>query len=166
MQLSHYYLILALLRWKIKRYKSPGSHQILAETIQEEGEILWSEIHKLINSIWNKEELPDQWKESTIVPIHKGDKTDCSNYLWISLLSTSYIMLFIIFSRWSLYIDEIIWDHQCGFQHNRSTIDQILFAFFIYWWKNGCIIRQYINYSLTSRKSMIHLGREYCIIFS
>jgi hypothetical protein len=36
-----------------------------------------SEIHKLVNSIWNKEELPEQWKESIIVPIYKkGDKTD------------------------------------------------------------------------------------------
>jgi hypothetical protein len=32
-------------------------------------------IHKLINSVWNKEELPGQWKESIIVPVHKeGDK--------------------------------------------------------------------------------------------
>ncbi|PNF40426.1 hypothetical protein B7P43_G18211, partial [Cryptotermes secundus] len=31
--------------------------------------------------IWHKEKLPDQWKESIIVPVHKkGDKTDCSNY--------------------------------------------------------------------------------------
>jgi hypothetical protein len=35
----------------------------------------------LINSVWNKEKLPDQWKESIIVPVHKnGDKTDCSSY--------------------------------------------------------------------------------------
>jgi hypothetical protein len=55
--------------------------------------MLLSAIHKLINSIWNKEELPDQWKRSVIVPIHKkGDKTDCSNYRGISLLSTSYKM--------------------------------------------------------------------------
>jgi hypothetical protein len=33
-------------------------------------------------------------KESIIVPIHKaGDKTDCNNYRWISLASTSYKML-------------------------------------------------------------------------
>jgi hypothetical protein len=44
-------------------------------------------IHKLINSIWNKEQLPNQWKESIIVPIHKkGDKTDCNKYPGISLL--------------------------------------------------------------------------------
>jgi hypothetical protein len=38
--------------------------------------MLLSAIHKLINSIWNKEELPDQWKQSTILPVLKmGDKT-------------------------------------------------------------------------------------------
>jgi hypothetical protein len=37
----------------------------------------------------HKEELPHQWKETTVVPIHKqGDKTDCSNEQGISLLST------------------------------------------------------------------------------
>jgi hypothetical protein len=46
-----------------------------------------SVIHKLITSIWNKEELPDRWKESIIVPVHKqGDKTDDDNYRGISLL--------------------------------------------------------------------------------
>jgi hypothetical protein len=71
-------------------YKSPGSDEILAELIQAGGEILRSKIHKLIKSIWNKEKLPYQWKESIIVPVHKnGAKTDCSNYCGISLLSTS-----------------------------------------------------------------------------
>jgi hypothetical protein len=86
-----------------------------------------SVIHKLINSVWNKEELPDQWKVSIIVPVNKkGDKTDCNNYRGISLLSTSYTILSIMhLSRLSPYIDEIIGDHQCGFRHNRSTTDQI-----------------------------------------
>jgi hypothetical protein len=52
---------------KLKKYKLPGSGQILAEKIQAEGETLQSEIHKLINSIWNKEEFPDLWKKSIIV---------------------------------------------------------------------------------------------------
>jgi hypothetical protein len=66
---------------KLKRYKSPGADQIPAKMIQARGETLHSEIHKLIKLMWNKEELPHQWKESTVVPIHKkGDKTDCSNY--------------------------------------------------------------------------------------
>jgi hypothetical protein len=38
---------------KLKRCKSPGSDQILAELIQAGGETLQSEIHKLINSLRN-----------------------------------------------------------------------------------------------------------------
>jgi hypothetical protein len=52
---------------KLKKYRSPRSDQIPAELIQAGGEMLLSAIHKLINSVWNKEELPDQWKESIIV---------------------------------------------------------------------------------------------------
>jgi hypothetical protein len=47
---------------KLKKYKSPGIYNIPAELIQARGEILLSVIHNLINSIWNNEELPDQWK--------------------------------------------------------------------------------------------------------
>jgi hypothetical protein len=71
-----------------------------------------SEIHELINFIWSKEELPDQLKESIIVRIYKkGDKTDCSNYRRISLLSTSYKSLSNILSGLSPYVDEITGDH-------------------------------------------------------
>ena len=53
-----------------------------------------NEIHKLIISIWNKEKLPEEWKESIIVPIYKkGDKTDFSNYRGISLLVTKHKIL-------------------------------------------------------------------------
>jgi hypothetical protein len=62
----------------LKSHRSPGIHQIPAELIKAGGRIFPSEIHKLIISIWNKEELPEEWKESVIVPIYKkGDKTDC-----------------------------------------------------------------------------------------
>jgi hypothetical protein len=56
---------------KLKKYKSPGSDQTMAELITAGGGMLLSAIHKCINSVWNKEELTDQWKESIIVPIYK-----------------------------------------------------------------------------------------------
>jgi hypothetical protein len=84
--------------------------------IQRGGEIALAEIHKLIKSICNKEELPDQWKETIIIPAHKkGDKSGF-NYRGMSMLSTSYkILSNIHLSRLSPYVDEIIRDHQCGF---------------------------------------------------
>jgi hypothetical protein len=53
----------AFVRWKF--YDFVILHFIVL-WIQAGGEILLSAIHKLINSVWNKEELPDQWKESII----------------------------------------------------------------------------------------------------
>jgi len=89
----------------LKRCKSPGIDQIPAELIKARGRTIHSEIHKLIISIWNKEELPEEWKNSVIVPIYKkGDKTDCNNYRSISLLSTTYKFLSnILLSRLTQY---------------------------------------------------------------
>jgi hypothetical protein len=76
------------------KYKSPDSDQILAQLIQAGSQILVSVIHKLTNSVWNWEELADQWKESIIVPIRKkcDSKAGCNIYRRIPLLSTSYNM--------------------------------------------------------------------------
>jgi hypothetical protein len=79
-----------------------------------------------------------------MVPIHKkGDKTDCSNYQGISLLSTSYkILSNILPARLNTYADEIIGDHQCGFQRKRSMTDQILYIWQILekkWEYNGTV---------------------------
>jgi hypothetical protein len=64
---------------KLKSHKSPGSDQIPTELIKARGRTIRCVIHKLIISIWNKEELPEEWTESIILPIHKkGDKTDCT----------------------------------------------------------------------------------------
>jgi hypothetical protein len=74
---------------KLKSYKSPGTDQIPAELVKAGVGTLYSEIHRLIWSIWNKEELPKQWKESIIVPIYKkGNKT-----VIIIKESPSYLLL-------------------------------------------------------------------------
>jgi hypothetical protein len=113
----------------LKSYKSPGTNQILAELIKAGGETLYSEIQRLICSLWNKDKLPQQWKESIIVPIYKKeDTTVCNNYQGISVLSTAYkILSNILLARLTPYVNEIIGDHQCGFHHNRSTMDQTFY---------------------------------------
>jgi hypothetical protein len=75
---------------ELKSHKSPGIVQIAAELFNAEGRTIRFAIHKLITSIWKREELPEGWKKSIIVPVYrKGDKTDCNKYRDISLLPTA-----------------------------------------------------------------------------
>jgi hypothetical protein len=112
---------------KLKSYKSIGIDQIPAELIKAGGRTIRSKIHKLIISIWNKEQLPKEQKESINVPINKkGGTTDCSNCTGTSLLSTTYkILSNILLSKLTAHAEKIMRGHQCGFQHNRSTTDHV-----------------------------------------
>jgi len=131
---------------KLKSHKPPGTDQIPAELIKARGRTICLEIHKLIISIWKKEKLPEEWKESIIVPIHKKrDKTDCNNYRGISLLPTTYkILSNILLSRLIPYARKIIGDHQCGFRRNRSLLI-IYSAFSKHLRKNGKTMKKFIS---------------------
>jgi len=61
---------------KLKRHKSPYIDPVPAKCIKAGSSKIPSEVHKLTNSIGNKEEFPEDWKESIIVPAYKkGDRT-------------------------------------------------------------------------------------------
>ena len=77
--------------------------------------------------IWEREELPCEWKRAVIVPLHKkNDKLDCANYRGISLLcQSSKIFSSIILQRIKARTEEILSEAQAGFRRDRSTIDQI-----------------------------------------
>ena len=72
--------------------------------------------------------LPEEWKESIIIPIHKkGDKGNRNNNKGISLLPHKYkILSNILLSKRTPYAKEFIVYHKCGFKRNRSTIDHII----------------------------------------
>jgi hypothetical protein len=98
--------------------------------------------------------LPDQWKESIIVPVNKnGDKTDCSNYHGISLLSTSY-KNFIQYS--SLNVKSIhrrnYWGSSVCVSTNRSTPDQIYFIHHI--------LEKKLEYNATVHQLFIDLKKS------
>ena len=77
---------------KLKRHKSPGVDQIPAELIKVEGRTFHSETHKLIISIWNKKEIPEEWKHSVffflvLLTVH------LSIFLVINQLDTQNLVL-------------------------------------------------------------------------
>jgi hypothetical protein len=47
---------------KLKRNKSPGTDQTPAEFIKTRGLKIRSENHNIINFVWNKKDLPGEWK--------------------------------------------------------------------------------------------------------
>jgi hypothetical protein len=107
----------------------------------------FAEIHKLIIFIWNKEELPEEWKKLVVVPIYKkGNKTDCSNYRGISLLPTTYkILTNILLSKLTEYAEDIIGDRQYGFQRKGQLLI-IYCAFVKYLIKNRNTMKQCFSY--------------------
>jgi hypothetical protein len=129
----------------LESHKSPGAVQIPAELIKAGGRTIRFEIHTLSISIGNKEEVPEEWKESIIVPIYKkGDKTDCGSYKGILLLPTTYKLFSnILLSRLTPYAEETIGDHQRRFRSNRSTTNHII------------CIRQILEKNLNTMKQCI-----------
>jgi hypothetical protein len=79
------------------------------------------------------------------------------------LLPTSYkILSNILLSRLIPYADEIIGDHQCGFQCNRLTTDQIYIHQILEkkWEYDGTVHQLFIDFKV------IQLGGKYYTIFS
>lgn len=75
----------------LKNDKSGGSDGVEGELLKLGGSELASWIQLLFNEILLTGLIPEQWKTSFIVLIHKkGDKTDIQNYRPISLTSTVY----------------------------------------------------------------------------
>jgi hypothetical protein len=103
--------------------------------------------HKTINSILNKEELPDQWKESVIESVHKkGDKTEEISIVGYHWYQQNIYFLNINPSSLSPDINESIGDHQCGFRRNGPTTDHI-FCMRQILKKNGNTMREYVSNS-------------------
>jgi hypothetical protein len=113
----------------LKNNRAPGEHSITSELIKYGGRKLLNRTHQLIKTIWEKEQMPQDWGTAVICPIYKyGDKLECRNYREISLLNVTYKIFTNLLTRYiEPYVEEIIGDYQCGFWKGRSTIDQIFF---------------------------------------
>ena len=49
---------------------------------------------ELVRQIWEEERIPEEWKETIIVPIHQRvDRDSCKNYRGIALGNAAYKIL-------------------------------------------------------------------------
>ncbi|XP_062704877.1 uncharacterized protein LOC134287218 [Aedes albopictus] len=112
---------------QLKNNKAAGKDGIAAELIKMGPEKLATCLHQLVVKIWETEQLPEEWKEGIICPIHKkGDKLMCENFRAITVLNAAYKVLSqIIFRRLSPKVNEFVGSYQAGFIDGRSTTDQI-----------------------------------------
>ena len=87
--------------------KPPGTDIIPAELIKHGGYILKHRIYKLILLVWNKEQVPVEWLQLIICPIHKkDDRAICSNYRPITLHNMAYkIFTILLNNRLSKIVD-------------------------------------------------------------
>ena len=116
----------------MKNNKSPGMDGIPAEVYKHGGPALTDELHKLFQLIWTRESVPQEFKDSNILPIYKrkGGRSSCDNYRGISLLSTAGKILARILLRRLLenVTENTLSESQCGFRPGRGTSDMIFVA--------------------------------------
>ena len=111
---------------KMKNGRAIGPDGIPVEvwkSLGEEGiDMLWD----LTNKIYQQEVMPEQWRESFIVPIYKekGDIQDCANYRGIKLMSHTMKL-------WERIMDQRIreetsvGEEQFGFMPGKGTTDAV-----------------------------------------
>ncbi|KAK6747521.1 hypothetical protein RB195_000616 [Necator americanus] len=106
---------------------APGPDFISADFLRAGGHPLHVILAAHMTSYLQKERIPDQWKTSRTVLIHKkGDREDLRNYRPICLLSVLYkVFTKIILTRISRTLDEAQPQEQAGFRQGFSCLDHI-----------------------------------------
>ncbi|KAK6765413.1 hypothetical protein RB195_025366 [Necator americanus] len=106
---------------------APGPDFISADFLRAGGHPLHVILAAHMTSYLQKERIPEQWKTSRTVLIHKkGDREDLRNYRPICLLSVLYkVFTKIILTRISRTLDEAQPQEQAGFRQRFSCLDHI-----------------------------------------
>ena len=115
-----------------KESKASGSDKINARLIRDSAEIICSTLTKLFNRSLQTGIFPDDLKNAVVSPIYKnGDKSDCSSYRPISVLSIiAKVFEKLVYNQLISYLDKnkILSDSQFGFRKRHSTSTSLLNA--------------------------------------
>ncbi|XP_063614375.1 uncharacterized protein LOC134787527 [Penaeus indicus] len=114
---------------QLKSGKAAGVDRIPPEIWKDGGPTLYNKLHELLVCCWEQSKLPRDLRDAVIITLYKnkGEKSDCSNYRGITLLSiVGKILARVLLNR---LVPTIAEDHfpetQCGFRTNRGTTDMM-----------------------------------------
>ncbi|GFN82466.1 hypothetical protein PoB_000897200 [Plakobranchus ocellatus] len=114
---------------QLKSRKAAGVDSIPPEIWKDGGPTLHIALHNLLVCCWEKGKLPQDFRDAVIITIfkNKGEKSDCSNYRGITLLSIAgKVLARVLLNRLIPTIaEENLPESQCGFRTNRGTTDMV-----------------------------------------
>jgi len=114
---------------QLKSGKAAGGDGIPAEIWKHGGQTLHSKLCDFFICCWEQGKLPQELRDAVIITLYKnkGEKSDCSNYRGITLLSIAgKILARVLLNRLVPSIAaEHIPESQCGFRANRGTTDMV-----------------------------------------
>ena len=104
-----------------------AEERIQAELLKSGGSAVIDWLTELLEEVWSTRQIPQEWKDATLVPLHKKkDKKICDNYRGVALLSVpGKVLALIILERLQTIIDPQLLEAQCGFRKECGTVDQI-----------------------------------------
>ena len=72
----------------LKNNKAPGADSVINEFLKYRGSEVRNKLLKMMNMIFEKWEVPNDFKKTLIKPLYKkGNNSECSNYRGIGVVS-------------------------------------------------------------------------------
>ena len=117
---------------QLSRGKACGSDSIPAKIYKEVGSALTGKLLTLIQVIWVKDQLLQDFKDAFIIYIYKqkGNQQACDNHWRTSLLSISdKILARVILNNVNNHLEHrLLLKSQCSFHKERRTVDMVFAA--------------------------------------
>ena len=114
------------------QWKAPSPDFIPAEEFKFGGAAIKDQLTSLYRTMWNQEQLPQEFRDATIVHIYKrsGNRQCCDNHWRISLLSIAGKILALLLLNCLLDLPEqgLLPESPSGLHAGRGTTDMIFAA--------------------------------------
>ena len=113
---------------RLRNGKAAGEDRFEVELLKSMESLVIDWLTELLQEVWKTSRIPQEWKNGTLVPLHKKkDKKICDNYH--GLLSVpGKVLAVILLERLQTIIEPQLFEAQCGFRRGCGTVDQIWVA--------------------------------------